>query len=504
MSIPENTPASNNQYSDYLPNDEQLHKNIKRRNVQAKIWQYVFLFSIILAMFSLFMLFFSIIRQTFTFVAFYDQVSRESLSDKPLEELSDEELGDVIATYYNGKRNDIRTIVFRDILGLSTSEEEEIADRERSARQPDSGVTSVTVREIFEDKGKEYPSELAEESIISLDVPKYALLIEQNYDKDQLYDFVVDRIVKPTIVDSWPIDQYLFDRNTIDEEIADQQERKREELGVPNLEVSDPEFYSWLRLSVITETIDITQPENSGLRVAILGSIWMIAITILVALPLGVGAAIYLEEYATHGPIARVIQTNIDNLAGVPSIIYGILGLALFVRILEEFTSGKAFGLGSGGDTASGRTIMSASLTMALLILPVIIINAQEAIRAVPDSLRQASYGLGATKWQTVWNHVLPNAMPGVLTGTILAISRAFGETAVLVVVGSITYITVNPDGPFTRFTVLPLQIFTLITQPQAQFRNVAAAGILLLLAILLTLNAVAILLRNRFSKRAV
>ncbi len=494
MSIPENTTTQ------YLPNEQQLQKNISRRNRQAKFWKYVFLFSIILAMFSLFMLFFSIIRQVFTYVVVYDQVNPATLSDKPLEDLSKEELGDIVETYYTRirtGRNDIRTIVFQDILGLTTSEQEAIADRERAKE-------TVTVREVFEDKDKEYPSTLADQSIIRLQVADYAAIIEENSDQSSLYDFVIEKVVQPLIVDSWPIDQYLFDRDTIDAEIADAEARLRLEKDDPTLEVTELEFHSWIQWHLITETIDLSRPEDAGLRTAIIGSIWMIALTILFALPLGVGAAIYLEEYAAGGPIARIIQTNIDNLAGVPSIIYGILGLALFVRVLENVTSGSLFGFGSGDETANGRTILSASLTMALLILPVIIINAQEAIRAVPDSLRQASYGLGATKWQTVWNHVLPNAMPGVLTGTILAISRAFGETAVLVVVGSITRITVDPSGPFSRFTVLPLQIFALITQPQAQFRNVAAAGILLLLAILLSLNAVAVILRNRFSKRAV
>ena len=163
------------------------------------------------------------------------------------------------------------------------------------------------------------------------------------------------------------------------------------------------------------------------------------------AFPLGVGAAIYLEEYARDNWLNRLIQTNINNLAGVPSIIYGILGLAIFVRALEPLTSGAIFGVGDP-TTANGRTILSAGLTLALLVLPLIIINAQEAIRAVPSSLRQASYGLGATKWQTIWHHVLPNAIPGILTGTILAISRAIGETAPLVVIGASTYITFDPS----------------------------------------------------------
>ncbi len=480
MSVSENTTASTTQY---LPNEEQLQKNIARRNRQAKFWEYVFLASIILAIVSLLMLFFSIIRQTFSYVVVYNQVNPDTLADKPLEELSSDELTAVIITFYQSDANDLRTLVFNEVLGLSSSDQQAIRDRERAKE-------TVTVKEIAGDKNKEYPAESAEKSIIRLTVPEYAQFIQLNFDDDALYDFVVEYVVQPLIVGSWPLDEYLLDRDSIDADIIQIEDQLREINDDPSIEVSEPKLRSWLQWHLIVDTIDLSRPEDAGLRTAILGSLMMISITILVALPLGVGAAIYLEEYAQGGWMERLIQTNIDNLAGVPSIIYGILGLALFVRILDDITQ--------------GRTILSAALTMALLILPVIIINAQEAIRSVPDSLRQASYGIGSTKWQTVWNHVLPNAMPGILTGTILAISRAFGETAVLVVVGSITRITVDPSGPLSRYTVLPLQIYALITQPQAQFRNVAAAGILLLLAILLSLNAAAVILRNRFSKRAV
>jgi phosphate transport system permease protein len=239
----------------------------------------------------------------------------------------------------------------------------------------------------------------------------------------------------------------------------------------------------------------------AGVRTAILGSLWVILITLLFSFPIGVGAAIYLEEYATENRINRIIQTNINNLAGVPSIIYGMLGLAIFVRMLEALSSGAVFGAVDAGTTANGRTIISAGLTLGLLILPIIIIASQEAIRAVPSSLRQASFGLGATKWQTIWYHVLPNALPGVLTGAILSMSRAIGETAPLVVVGASTFITVDPSGPFSKFTVLPIQIYQWTSRPQDEFRNIAAAAIIVLLVLLLTMNATAVLLRNRYSK---
>jgi phosphate transport system permease protein len=258
------------------------------------------------------------------------------------------------------------------------------------------------------------------------------------------------------------------------------------------------EWRSWVSWEFLSNALDPRKAESTGLRPAIYGSLMIILFTIFVAFPIGVGAAIYLEEYATDNWLNRIIQTNISNLAGVPSIIYGMLGLAIFVRALESFTSGNVFGT----ETANGRTVISAAFTLALLVLPLIIINAQEAIRAVPSSLRQASYGLGATKWQTIWNHVLPYAMPGILTGTILAISRAIGETAPLILIGGATYLTKDPEGPFSFFTAIPLLIYRWTTLPQAEFRNAAAAAIVVLLAVLLTLNSIAIILRNRFSRR--
>ena len=194
----------------------------------------------------------------------------------------------------------------------------------------------------------------------------------------------------------------------------------------------------------------------------------------------------------------NIIKTNLNNLAGVPSILYGMLGLMIFVRGLEALTSGAAFGITGG----NGRTLLSASLTMALLVLPILIINAQEAIRAVPNSLRQAAYGVGATKWETIRDHVLPSSMPGILTGTILALSRAMGETAPLIVVGASTFIVTDPNGPFSKFTALPILIYNWTAQPGEQYRNIAAAAIIVLLVLLISLNAVAIVLRNRYSGR--
>jgi len=306
----------------------------------------------------------------------------------------------------------------------------------------------------------------------------------------EIYQLVIERVVEPQVERMWTLSDSLFRRQEIFAEAAEK---------YPDAEI---QFISWLDQQFVT-TPQSDTPENAGVRTAILGSLWVIAITILFSFPLGVGAAIYLEEYAdTRGRINRVIQTNINNLAGVPSIIYGMLGLAIFVRVLEAITSGNAFGAVDDPTTANGRTIISAGLTLGLLILPVIIINAQEAIKAVPQSLRQAAFGLGATRWQTVWNHVLPSALPGIMTGTILAISRAIGETAPLVVIGASTFITFDPEGPFSKFTVLPIQIYQWTSRPQGEFRNIAAAAIIVLLILLLSLNASAVILRNRFTRR--
>lgn len=306
--------------------------------------------------------------------------------------------------------------------------------------------------------------------------------------REEIYQLVIERIIRPKVVQVWKLWPSLTQADEIRAAVA--QEHPGAEL----------DFVSWLTTDFVTRP-QTSEPLTAGVRTAILGSLWTILFTILLAFPLGVGAAIYLEEYATENWFNRIIQTNINNLAGVPSIVYGILGLAIFVRALETFTSGKMFGV-VNLTSANGRTVLSAGLTLGLLVLPIIIINAQEAIRAVPRSLRNASYGVGATKWQTVWSHVLPNAMPGILTGTILAISRAIGETAPLVVVGASTAISFDPSSPFSKFTTLPIQIYQWTSRPQDEFRSLAAASILVLLVLLLSLNASAILLRNRFSRR--
>ena len=303
---------------------------------------------------------------------------------------------------------------------------------------------------------------------------------------------VQQRVVKQETLESFTLLESVFERGRIDVEVNDLNLRTR-----PGEGAARAVFRSWLTPQFLARTMN-SVPEASGARTAILGSLAMIALTMLVAVPIGVGAAIYLEEYAGKGRLSQLIQTNINNLAGVPSILYGMLGLMIFVRGLEALTSGAAFGITGG----NGRTLLSASLTMALLVLPILIINAQEAIRAVPNSLRQAAYGVGATKWETIRDHVLPSSMPGILTGTILALSRAMGETAPLIVVGASTFIVTDPSGPFSKFTALPILIYNWTAQPGEQYRNIAAAAIIVLLVLLISLNAIAIVLRNRYGRR--
>jgi phosphate transport system permease protein len=226
-------------------------------------------------------------------------------------------------------------------------------------------------------------------------------------------------------------------------------------------------------------------PERSGISAALWGSLWLISVVAPVSLILGVGTALYLEEYAKKNKFTQFIQINIQNLAGVPSIVFGLLGLTIFARALNL-----------------GGSILSGGLTMSLLIMPVIVVAAQEAIRAVPKSLREASYGMGATKWQTIRRVVLPAAVPGILTGSILALSRAIGETAPLLVVGALAFVNFLPRSIMDSFTVLPIQIYNWTSRPQEAFHDLAATGIIILLAVLIVMNSIAVLIRNKFQKR--
>ena len=242
--------------------------------------------------------------------------------------------------------------------------------------------------------------------------------------------------------------------------------------------------WPWLTTTFLTSFMKVTSPEESGIKAALVGTLWMIGITAAVSVPLGVGAAVYLEEYATQNRLTRFIHLNIANLAGVPSIVYGMLGLAVFIRALSL-----------------GRSVLAGSLTMSLLVLPVIIIAAREALLAVPKSIRLAAYALGATRWQVVRHHVLPAALPGIMTGVILSLSRAIGEAAPLIMMGIPAWVNFVPQHPLDQFTVMPMQIYFWSTQPQDVFRSLAAAAIVVLLVVLLSMNAAAVVIRNRHQK---
>ncbi len=404
----------------YLPTGNDIQRNIASRRRRGLVWQIVFLSSLLIGLLALLTLLYTIVDDSFGYIAVQTKIDPEELSDRPLEELSKEELIEIL-------RANVSAGLFRRF------------DRD----------------EPFAERSKESVLQLIEERVIGRDV-----------------------------VASYKLTESLLERERIEATVRER---------FPRAEL---EFHSWINYDFLTRPMS-SVPVLSGVGNAILGSLWVIAITMLLAVPIGILGGVYLEEYASDTWYYRLIETNINNLAGVPSIIYGILGLAVFVRALEPITSGAAFGV----TDSNGRTILSAGLTMALLVLPLMIINAREAIRAVPQSIRLASYGLGATRWQTIWNHVLPNALPGILTGTILSMSRAIGETAPLIVIGASTFIVFSPDSVFDKFTVIPIQIYNWTSQPGSQFRNIAAAAIIVLLTTLLLLNATAILLRNRFKR---
>jgi phosphate transport system permease protein len=243
--------------------------------------------------------------------------------------------------------------------------------------------------------------------------------------------------------------------------------------------------WGWLDWQFITNFDSQLDPQKAGVLAALVGSVYLIGLTTLFSVPIGVGAAIFLEEYAPRSRWRSLVQTNIANLAGVPSIVYGILGLGLFVRAMK---------MGAG--------VLAGALTLTLVVLPIIILASQEALRAVPNTIRQASYALGATRWQTVWHQLLPASLPGILTGVILALARALGEAAPLVAIGAAGFVMFVPQGVNDRFTALPLQIYNWTENAQSEFHHVAAAGIVVLLVVLVALSATAVFLRQRFGKR--
>jgi phosphate transport system permease protein len=469
----------------YLPQGDAMQRNINVRNITGRVWRGFFFFAIAVALIALSLLIYNISKEAFGVIAQNYRNNPDTLSstylgeDKPFDELNSEELSTIASEFFANNEARLRVLVLDWVLGITRDDPERL----RSA-------VGTPVNQLLAEG--QYPEEIGDQNIGDPPLPAavYQQILMLNLDDDQLRAFVLAEVAEVQVAGSWPLTEAIFNYDEIEQEVATN----------PELEGAELKWHSWISIDFLTLPMN-SRPELAGIRTGILGSLWMVVLTILFAFPLGVGAAIYLEEYAEDNQLNRIIETNISNLAGVPSIIYGILGLVIFVRAMEPITSGSAFGI-ADPTTANGRTLLAAALTMALLILPIIIINAQEAIRAVPNSLRQASYGLGATQWQTIWNHVLPYALPGIMTGTILAIARAIGETAPLIVVGAATYITRNPETPFSKFTVLPIQIFRWTSEPEPEFRDAAAGAIVVLLVMLLTLNSFAVILRNRFSRR--
>jgi phosphate transport system permease protein len=438
-----------------IKDEAKFSAGLRNRHLRGEIWKRFFQAAILLGLLALITLMFNVANRIYGLTAVRDAVPVSTFSERPLEELNADELaGILVANLPSGGR-----VLVRDAL---IGQENYNANRDLPLSQL---ITSVTL-----------PEDVGSLTLAELQPENTQAIFAAAFEAEAMRDTIITEIVGREVLESWTFSESVFNRAAIDEQVA----------GNADWEGATLEWRSWLNFGFLTSRMT-TIASESGVRAALLGSLLTIVLTVLIAFPLGVGTAIYLEEYATGDSwLERLIETNIRNLAGVPSIIYGLLGLAIFVRALETITQ--------------GRTIISAALTMALLILPVIIINAQEALRAVAPSIREASFGLGATKWQTVFRSVLPAAMPGVLTGTILGMSRAIGETAPLIVVGATTFIA-NDPSLVSRFTVLPIQIYNWTKDPREGFSEIAAATIVLLLIVLLLFNATAIILRQRFRR---
>ncbi len=585
------------------PGEKEFYRRLEARHRRGRIGRLFNVLSIAVAGLALIALFFNIANQAFGTIGVVNTIDPASLTDgRSLNKLSNAELATILAERVGGKLR----VIIRDTIS-----------------QVEANLfTKVSVAEIVGDP--QVDPAIAGELLKNISKEQQAALLADYADRSTLRNLVLEQVVEQQVIASFPLVDALFNFESLTADIEGpilEAYRKREDHADAQVEII--RFHSWLDSDFLTTPMSST-PALAGVRTALIGSLGLMAVVVLVSLPIGVGAAIYLEEYAQQGFISRLIETNVRNLAGVPSIIYGMLGLAIFVRALAPFTSGMIFHTNVEAPTVAsvveriapafnddiylhggvirsqsdvvaaptaqrivaaflrfgtpsltmhgnssvrelsdslaealdivvetvevradeaqdlerrgqryrfelpaaapissetyaqlmaslarinsfspnGRTLISAGLTLALLILPIIIINAQEAIRAVPFTIREASFGLGATRWQTIWKQVLPAALPGIMTGTILSVSRAVGETAPLIVVGAATFLVTDPSSPFSQFTALPIQIYQWTARPQDQFADIAAAAIIVLLALMLTLNAAAIILRNRYSIR--
>jgi ABC-type phosphate transport system permease subunit len=582
----------------YMPDEATFRANLAARHRRGRAWQIFYYFSVGIAIAALVVLFLNVINEAIGTIATVYEIDPDVITEgRPLEELSDDELRQIMIDEIDGRL----PVVIRD--NFSQVDPAEFQDSPLNRVIPNGtfpeGLEEATLREIRE---RDDATEVLADIVIL------------NTNQDQAITILNAEVFRTQIVASYPLFDTIFNYDQIVEEVSTE---------FPEAEIT--RYYSWLSGRFLSVPMSST-PALAGIRTAFLGSLGLMVLVIATALPIGVGAALYLNEYASDNWLNRLIETNVRNLAGVPSIIYGMLGLAIFVRVLAPFTSGLIFGYGVddpnvqrivenisndlsaeilieeneageliisdvnadnldqataetlletfqyygtpslsnvgskpideladalardlnlelndiptnddgaypledgvsqryevlAGDISTvefnallesleninrfvvnGRSLISAALTLSLLILPIVIINAQEALRAVPWTIREASFGLGATQWQTIWRQVLPAAIPGIMTGMILSVSRAVGETAPLIVVGASTFILTDPNSPFSKFTVLPIQVYSWTSRPQDQFRDIAAAAILVLLVVILTLNAVANFVRNRYA----
>lgn len=563
--------------------DSTFQRDLAARQRVGKGWGAFFYISNFVGLFVLVVLILHVLNSAFGLVVLENSVEPDTLADRPLVELSEAELATIITEQLGARAR----VVIRDKFSTVPPEEFTIVplgEALGSANMPEA-YQQLTINDLAPDD--------------------IAALLTDNLGQGDLLDIVEAEVIKPRVIKTWTLLDSVLNRTAIEAEVA--------ERWADN----QLEFRSWISFDFINSSVS-SSATTAGLRTALLGSLWIILITAVTSLIVGVSAAVYLEEYAVDNWINRIIEINIRNLAAIPSIIYGMLGLAVFAFALANITGGYVFGqnlpaqsadqivsyiqtaagepaldnaarssvrqavasargdgdeevalmvrsidtdtltegqkealvrlflsyrlpsltsLGTfstpsfeaaksdivhitGGDllpeealntlaenlqsygtfNVNGRTVVSAGLTLALLILPLIIVNAQEALRAVPYSVREASYGLGATRWQTTSRQVLPAALPGIMTGVILAVSRAIGETAPLLVVGASTFIGIDPNGPFSKFTVVPIQIYQWTARPEQEFRAVAAAAIIVLLVVMLMMNALAIFIRNRYT----
>ncbi len=572
---------------DLLQDEIHFKQRLQRRNRVGGVFGRFFYISNFVGLVVLIVLILHVLNSSFGLTVVVNTVEPSALSDRPLEELSEEEL-DAILVEQLGNR--VRVVI-----------------RDRYSVVPASDFTLVPLAEAL--AGSQLPPGTEELTINELTPEQFKQFFNLNLSAQDALDLVVNEIVKPRVFRTWTLLESLLNRSGIEEEIA-----QSEQLRTGRLE-----FRSWISLDFITSSVS-SSATTAGLRTALFGSFLIITITAVSALVVGIASAVYLEEYAADNWLNNLIEINIRNLAAIPSIIYGMLGLAVLAQAFAVFTGGYLFGVNLPPQAAdqvvnavnvafgapplsnaerdeirdqaaearsdldsfvavilehlraealtegeqealvrkfldyrlpslaslttfstpsieqvradivrivgtdkltptqldalaenlrvygtfniNGRTVLSAGLTLGLLILPVIIVNAQEALRAVPSSIREASYGMGATRLQTTWRQVLPAALPGIMTGVILAVSRAIGETAPLLVVGASTFIGIDPNGPFSKFTVVPIQIYQWTSRPEQEFRAVAAAAIIVLLVVMLLLNATAIFIRQRFTIR--